>query len=240
MILAVDIGNSSSKTALYSDNKRGNITRIEGAPYDKIAELINENNVKAVIISDVSVPGPLKDQFLKSTSTPVHYLNPEMKFPFTIAYKTMESIGSDRLAAIAGAMVHHPATDVLVIDAGSAVTYDFITSGASYEGGNISPGLSMRFRALNNFTGRLPLVSAADSFREMGDDTTGAIRSGVILGLIYEINSYIRTFKSKYKGLKVVLSGGDAGFLSDHIDFSFTFAPDLVLDGLYNIMIYNA
>ena len=240
MILAVDIGNSSSKLALFNNNMKGEISRIEGSPLAQISEFGRSGVVDHIIISDVSSADMRKELASVGLAVPVHILSAEMKLPFSISYRTPGSIGSDRLAAIAGAMTIHPGSDIMVIDAGTAVTYDLVTSTGVFIGGNISPGLRMRFNALNRFTGRLPLVDPSGTFNQLGIDTEDAIRSGVVQGLVFEINEYIRTFESKYENLKVILSGGDTRFLSEHIKFSFTFAPDLILEGLNNIMTYNA
>jgi len=128
---------------------------------------------------------------------------------------------------------------VLIIDAGTALTFDFLSDNI-YKGGNISPGLAMRFRALNKFTDRLPLVSPTEYFTFPGRNTTDAIRAGVITGITYEINEYIRTFEKKRTHFKIILTGGDSEYLKDKIDYEVTCMPDIVTDGLNYILEYNA
>ena len=107
-------------------------------------------------------------------------------------------------------------------------------------GGNISPGINMRFRALNHFTDQLPLVSLSESYSFPGKNTADAIIAGVISGVSYEINEYIRTFEKKHTEFKVILTGGDSGYLKEKIDYQVTYMPDIVIDGLNYILEYNA
>jgi len=132
-----------------------------------------------------------------------------------------------------------PGENILVIDAGTAITYDYLI-GNKYIGGSIAPGLEMRFKALHKYTGKLPLLSLTDEYITPGNNTYNAILSGVINGSIYEINEYIRTFEKKHKKSRVILAGGDSGYLKKKLDDSVIWSPDLVLDGLNYILEYNA
>ena len=133
--------------------------------------------------------------------------------------------------AAAGGLVHHPGADLLVIDAGSALTVDLVSDGA-YRGGSISPGLSMRFRALHEYTDRLPLVTRRDSFSFPGQTTEEAIAAGVVMGMVYEINEYIRTLEERHEKLVTVITGGDSELLSSRTDRKLFIYPDLVTEGL--------
>ena len=117
--------------------------------------------------------------------------------------KHLKHLAPDRIAAVAGAFNLFPRSEILVIDAGTAITFDFLSAGI-YKGGNISPGLTMRFKALNKFTGKLPLVSPTDNYTFPGQNTTDAILAGVITGVTYEINEYIRTFEKKNTDFKII------------------------------------
>jgi type III pantothenate kinase len=169
----------------------------------------------------------------------VQVLTHNTRLPFINEYETPETLGTDRIAGIAGAFNKFPGKEVLVIDAGSAVTYDYL-SGNAFKGGNISPGLSMRFRALHHFTRRLPLVSTTEVVSAPGKNTLEAITAGVISGLIFEINEYIKKFKAVNPTAEVILTGGDGGYLKERIGYEVTYMPDLVLDGLNYILEYNA
>ena len=146
---------------------------------------------------------------------------------------------SDRMAAVVGANEQYPRRDILVIDAGTCITYEFIDSKGQYHGGNISPGMQMRFKALNQFTGRLPLIDSNGRKLPMGRDTETAIRAGVLKGMEYEISGYIESMKHKYPELLVFLTGGD-DFSFDSSVKSIIFADRfLVLKGLNRILNYN-
>jgi type III pantothenate kinase len=132
----------------------------------------------------------------------------------------------------------YPGRNVLIIDAGSAVTYDYL-SGKTYKGGNISPGLSMRFKALHRFTKKLPVGSTTEQINSPGRNTLEAITAGVINGLIFEINEYIRAFEEKNIDYMVVLTGGDSGYLKERLSYKVNYQPDLVLSGLNHILEYN-
>jgi type III pantothenate kinase len=178
-------------------------------------------------------------EFLSDRCEKVHRLTWQSHYPFSIDYETPDTMGVDRLAAAAGAFLHHPGADMLVIDAGSALTLDIITGGA-FRGGSISPGLSMRFRALNEFTGRLPLMSVSKNFSFPGRSTKDAITGGVVMGLVFEINEYIRTFEKRHEKLVTVITGGDSEIIASFTDRKMFLHPDLVTDGLNYLLDYNA
>ena len=170
---------------------------------------------------------------------PLLWLNHQTPLPVVNLYETPETLGYDRIAAAVGANERFPDRDVLVIDAGTCITYEFIDSKGQYHGGNISPGMQMRFKALHQFTGRLPLVDANGRKLLMGRDTETAIRTGVMKGIEYEISGYIESMKHKYPELLVFLTGGDE-FSFDSSVKSIIFADRfLVLKGLNRILNYN-
>ena len=159
--------------------------------------------------------------------------------PIRNGYSTPQTLGMDRLAAAVGAWCMKPSNDLLVIDAGTAITFDFVSAQGEYRGGNIAPGISMRLKALHEHTGALPLVLPQGEAPVLGRDTETAIRSGVINGMRFEIDGLIRELRSKYPSLLVFLTGGDAEFF-DIKGKSTTFAvPDLVLWGLSGIVGFN-
>jgi type III pantothenate kinase len=239
MNVIFDIGNSSTKVAVYDKWKKKISFRTKHFSCEKIQKMLEPYTLEGAIVSSVrDIPEFIFD--LLTVNIPyVHRLSQESKLPFRNEYETPATLGPDRIAAAAGAFHHFPGKDMLIIDAGSAVTFDFL-SGEAFKGGNISPGLSMRFKALHKFTGKLPLVSTTEKISSPGRNTVEAISAGVINGLIYEINEYIRTFKKSHAGLKVILTGGDSGYLKDKISHSVTYMPDIVIDGLNYILEYNA
>jgi type III pantothenate kinase len=239
MNLIIDIGNTSTKLAVYKGREKLSVSRIIDLSCEELEEELSGYKIERAIISSVrKLPPFIADLFV--TNIPfVHVMSHESNLPFKIEYETPETLGTDRIAAVAGAYNIFPRSEILIIDAGTAITYDFLSSGI-YKGGNISPGLTMRFKALNKFTGKLPLVFPGENYSSPGRNTNDAIMAGVITGLTYEINEYIRTFEKKESGFKVVLTGGDSGYLKDKINHEVTYMPDIVIDGLNLILEYNA
>jgi type III pantothenate kinase len=239
MNLIIDIGNTSTKLAVFEGWKKLSVSRINELSCEELEKELSGFKIKRAIISSVKkLPLFITDLFF--TNIPfVHILSHKSKLPFSVEYETPETLGTDRIAAVAGAYKLSPGSEVLVIDAGTAITYDFLSAGI-YKGGNISPGLTMRFKALNKFTEKLPLVSLKNSFTIPGRNTNDAIAAGVITGVTYEINEYIRTFKKKHIDFKIILTGGDSEFLKDKINYQITYMPDIVIDGLNYILEYNA
>jgi type III pantothenate kinase len=239
MNLILDIGNSSTKLAVFDGGKKLYTTRINDPDSADLEKELTGLMIQKAIISSVKVlPASVIDMLSRKVHY-VHLLSYKSKLPFKIEYETPSTLGPDRIAGAAGAFSLFPESELLVIDAGTAITYDLISEGI-YRGGNISPGLNMRFRALNEFTGRLPLVTLTDNFTHPGKNTSDAILAGVIMGVTFEINEYIRTFGKKNTDFKIVLTGGDSGFLKDKIYYQFTYMPDIVIDGLNYILEYNA
>jgi len=231
MNLIIDIGNTSVKVALANNGMIVRKERLASADPALIERFAGRHFPEGIIVSSVGAdPSDLLD-FLRGKCDRVHNLTWQSEYPFNIDYGTPETLGVDRLAAAAGGLVHHPGADLLVIDAGSALTVDLVSDGA-YRGGSISPGLSMRFRALHEYTDRLPLVTRRDSFSFPGKTTEEAIAAGVVMGMAYEINEYIRTFEESHEKLVTVITGGDSELLSSRTDRKLFIYPDLVTEGL--------
>ena len=239
MNLIVDIGNSSTKVAVFDKQEMITNFRSKELSNEMFEKKLTPFKIDKAIISSVRVTPDYIIDLLSVNISFVHLLSDKSKLPFIVEYDTPETLGTDRIAAVAGAYKMFPGKEVLIIDAGTALTFDFLSSGI-YKGGNISPGLRMRFKALNKFTGRLPLVSPAEIFTSPGRNTNDAIMAGVITGITYEINEYIRTFENKHVGFKIILTGGDSEFLKDKINHHITYMPDIVIDGLNYILEYNA
>jgi type III pantothenate kinase len=241
MNLIFDIGNTSTKIAVYDGEEKKTSLLTKQFSWHKLQEIFSQysDKIDKAIVSTVrNTPEYVID--MATLGIPyVQVLSHKTKLPFKNEYETPETLGPDRIAAVAGAFHMFPGRNVLIIDAGSAVTYDYL-SGKTYKGGNISPGLIMRFRALHRFTGKLPLGSTLEKYSSTGKNTLEAITAGVTDGLIYEINEYIRTFQEKNIDSMVILTGGDSGYLKDRISYKINYQPDLVLTGLNYILEYNA
>jgi len=239
MNLIIDIGNSSTKFAIFDGKNKVTSFHTRGISCEKVEKSLAPYKITKAIISSVRNTPEFVFDLLTVNIPFVHILTSRSKLPFTIEYETPDTLGTDRIAAVAGAYELFGASNVLIIDAGTAITYDFL-AGSKYKGGNISPGLNLRFRALHRFTGKLPLVPLKESYTFPGKNTTDAIAAGVISGVIYEINEYIRTFEKDHSDIRIVLTGGESSFLKDKIGYRATYMPDIVLDGLNFILEYNA
>ncbi|MBM3421033.1 MAG: type III pantothenate kinase [Bacteroidetes bacterium] len=239
MNLIADIGNTAVKIALFENGEMAFSSRLAG--FDELLIFLlqpGKRYDKAIISTVRDIPGNVLIE-IGARSGYLHRLSHKSSFPFSIDYETPETLGMDRLAAVAGAYNTNPHGNVLVIDAGTAVTFDVLSKNA-YKGGTISPGIDMRFRALNSFTGKLPLVEKDDNAGFPGRNTREAINSGVIFGIVFEINEYIREFNKNHSGTEVVLTGGDAPFLSGKVSEKHRVDPALVMHGLNFILEYNA
>ena len=238
--LIVDVGNSSAKIALFDGD-----TLIEQlcVSHEALPETIKGKSQDAgtcqAIISSVIPLDKAVESALSALPYPCLHMSAQLKMPFSIAYQTPETLGPDRLAAVAEAYAQHPGRNLLVIDAGTAITYDIVTADGTYQGGQISPGINMRLKALNHFTGKLPLVSKEGERVAIGNTTETAIREGVLQGVDKEIEGYINEYTLKYPDLLVFLTGGDA-FLLDNRVKNRTFADNLlVIKGLNRILTLN-
>ena len=206
---------------------------------DSLEAVCNKYDVRKAIVATVIDLNECVLAQLNKLPVPVLWLDSHTPLPVINLYETPETLGYDRMAAVVGANEQFPHRDILVIDAGTCITYEFIDSKGQYHGGNISPGMQMRFKALHQFTGRLPLVDTNGRKLPMGRDTETAIRAGVMKGMEYEISGYIESMKHKYPELLVFLTGGD-DFSFDSSVKSIIFADRfLVLKGLNRILNYN-
>jgi type III pantothenate kinase len=238
--LVLDIGNSRTKVAIFSLGEMVRSFTFNKLSLNGLKELMEEfpGTERAILSSVASVPSPVRN-FLKNSFITFLELNSRTPLPIVNGYGTPETLGLDRLAAAVGARVQFPDKDLLVIDAGTAVTFDLIEQSGIFLGGNISPGMRSRFRALNEFTRNLPLVEEADHWPLIGQTTEEAIRAGVLNGMVLEMDGMIDLLKKKYPEIQTVLTGGDAGFferrLKNHIFAKF----EITLIGLNRILEYN-
>ena len=214
--------------------------KVRGSRINATAEFCRRHNFSIGICSSVAAEDNEYEEFLNTLPFEVIRLKSGItSVPITICYKTPLTLGTDRLAAVVNASYRSPGKDILVIDIGTCITYDFIDADKRYIGGNISPGVLMRLKALNHFTGRLPLVDADGELPEMGYDTETAIRSGVTQSIKYEIDGYVTTMRKEHPSLVVYITGG--GCLKHHYaESNFIFTEDhMVAEGLNIILQYN-
>ena len=240
MDLVIDIGNSSSKGGVFDQQSCLHTFARDQLAMAYIKELLGEYpDISHAIISTVKKEEPSIAGLLQQTGISV--LGPDHTTPLPIRnlYRTKETLGFDRIAAAVEASGRHPGRDILIIDMGTAITIDFVSSKNEFLGGNISPGLQMRFRALHEFTGRLPQVEAAVQEVWLGADTESAIRAGVQQGIIFELDGYINEQKKRYPRLQVMMTGGDAVFFDKKLKNSIFVDLNLNLFGLHRILQYN-
>ena len=237
--LVIDIGNTMAKVAAFDGVSLLEVVYDSNRDLEHLADICRKYHFKRAIVATVI---DLSEQVLSQLALlpiPILWLNERTLLPIENLYETPQTLGYDRMAAVVAANEQFPGRDILVIDAGTCITYEFVDAAGCYQGGNISPGMQMRFRALHQFTGHLPLVQRDGRNLPMGKDTDTAIRAGVLKGMEYEISGYIVTMKHKYPELLVFLTGGD-DFSFDTNLKSIIFADRfLVLKGLNRILNYN-
>ena len=169
----------------------------------------------------------------------VHFISNNDPFPFQNKYETPRTLGIDRIVLATGATLQFPNQNRLVIDAGTCITYDFIDEKNNYLGGSISPGLRLRYEALHNFTAKLPLLSLEDPKNFIGASTSDAIHSGVVNGLVYEIDGFIAEYKLKYLNFIIILTGGDSDFLAKRLKNTIFANSNFLLESLNQTFQYK-
>ena len=239
MHIAIDIGNTQIKTGIFEEDVL--IRRVSfptSAMSDTLKELCAQYKVDKGILSHVS---RLDSEQILGIGDDVKLLllDKNTKVPFENLYSTPDTLGVDRIALAAAAVAKFPDEPVLVIDAGTCITYDFVNAKRQYEGGSISPGIAMRYKAVHSFTANLPLLDPENEIPAQGDSTVRAIHRGILSGVTYELEGAIEEYKSKNENLTVVLTGGDANFLSNNIKSTIFATPNFLLDGLNSILIHN-
>lgn len=241
MNLILDIGNTVSKYYLFDDGHLSSHGQELGHALNFIPSLLckgQKSITSAIICSVVDLPAEAEAWL---STLPCHVLRFSSSTPIPIGnyYRTPQTLGTDRLAAAVGAWTYQSEKPLLIIDAGSCITFDFVSAEGIYLGGNITPGLHARLQAVGDYFPRLPLVKAEGETPELGYDTETAIRSGVIEGIRHEIEGYISRFQTKYPELLVFLTGGDANHFADKIKSAIFADPILVPRGLNAILEYN-
>ncbi len=247
MNLAIDVGNTLAKAALFERNLLK--THIDSFDEQSLRAVFAQEKIENIIVSTVS---PRAEDLLKliPANIPIFRLAHDKPLPIQHLYQTPATLGMDRVAAVTGATVLCPFANRLVIDAGTCITYDFIDSTNLYHGGSISLGLQMRFRALHEFTAKLPLFSKENFSGEasfIGNSTETSMVSGVVYGLISEIEGFILKYQQKFGALQVVFCGGDAPFLWTKLKnekwenekTTIAYQKDLLFIGLNHILLYN-
>lgn len=237
MKLVVDLGNSQHKIAVFSDESIV-FLEISKNISDTLKHIFAVYDISSAILASV-IEHPLSVNEQISSKCHLLVFDEKTLIPVKNNYLTPETLGNDRLASVVAANKMFPGENVLVIDAGSCIKYDFIDSSAVYHGGAISPGLNMRLKALHTFTGKLPLIELSDCDNLIGNSTQQSILSGVVNGVIAEINGIVEQYCKTYSKLRVVLSGGDSEYLVNKLKNKIFAVSNIVLHGLKIILDYN-
>jgi type III pantothenate kinase len=237
MNLIADFGNTRIKTALFQEN-----SLISKKIYDSVSDLINDRDFYAgaqnVVIGSVVSN---HTRFINSLDKKkVLLFEATTPIPLKNLYKSALTLGSDRIAASIGAFSLYPQQNVLTIDAGTCIKYNFVNSANEYLGGAISPGLQMRLKAMNHFTDKLPMVEIDYNYEKLtGQNTQESILSGALLGAAAEVEETISRYRAVHENLVVIVSGGDAPYLCKQLKNRIFAHPDIVLMGLNTILNYN-
>ena len=240
MNLIIDVGNSWVKLAVYNEKQIIHHKAIA------IGELKHEvqkalRAYPKITYSILSAVAPVEYEIIEilKKHSECHVLHSDSRIPFRNRYGTPDTLGLDRMALVAAASEAYPNTNVLVIDAGSCITYDFLNARGEYLGGAISPGIHMRYNALHTFTANLPQLEAVENIEFIGNTTDKSIHSGVINGVIGEIDGVIDRYHDEYRRLSVVLTGGDAPFLSKRLKNTIFAHSNFLLEGLNYLLELN-
>ena len=241
MNICIDQGNSKVKMAVFDDGRLVVDVLCKGDVVQQMDELCSTYEIDKAIYCSVSGYDVALECRLKEIVP--HYLRMDrmLRLPLCNDYSTPQTLGLDRLAAAVGAYTFCPNKNLLIIDAGSAITYDFVSEEGHFVGGNIAPGLKMRFRALHDYTASLPLVSVSseESFPLFGSSTQEAIVTGVVRGIVYEMNGYVEEMKHKYGNISVFLTGGNLTYFHNRLNITTFAEKNLVMYGLNRILEHN-
>ena len=237
-VLIIDVGNTRIKWAVYID---GTFSLLKSTTDHDIDASIQQNNQLESVNSGicVNVRNDIDLAWLSKLRFPVHVLSRKDRFPFVNKYATPETLGIDRMVLAAGAVLLFPKENRLVIDAGTCLTFDFVNSKDEYLGGSISPGLSMRYRAMNEFTAKLPLLTPEYPKSIFGDSTFECLHVGASWGIIAEIDAYIEQVCKVFGNIKIILTGGDADFLAKQSKNRIFANSNFLLESLLSIYEYQ-
>ncbi|WP_242117615.1 type III pantothenate kinase [Aestuariivivens sediminicola] len=240
MNLVIDVGNSMVKLAVFDKDQ---MVFKDTVPIRRLHRSIHTisldyPHIEWAILSSVARLETSRMMALEERFKLLK-LDHSSKLPFENCYKTPETLGVDRLALVGAAFKTYPNTDVLIIDAGTCITFDFINNKNAYLGGAISPGIDMRYKALHTLTANLPLLDVKKPDSLIGNSTQGAIHSGVVHGVLKEIDGVIQAYQQKYPDLTVILTGGDAKFLSKQLKSSIFANSNFLLEGLNYLLQFN-
>ncbi len=240
MNLVIDAGNTAVKLAVFDPKKRVSLISVG---YEEVTAGLKSvfntyPQIKSILLSTVG-SWTLRDEEWLPEKCDLYHLSSNLKLPFHMAYGTPDTLGKDRIALAAAAISEYPDQNVLVIDAGTCITYDLVTADNSYLGGAISPGMRMRYSAMHEGTAALPLLEPELPENLIGKSTTGSMHSGVVNGIQFEIEGAVLQYQTRFPDLTVILTGGDAQFLSKQLKNTIFAHSNFLLQGLNFLLEYN-
>ena len=236
MNLVIDAGNTRTKIGIFEG-----AARIDAQVFAKPGEahaFLRKQVAEHLIVSAVTDDGASLASAVKATGQRLK-LSAALPLPIQNRYETPQTLGADRIAAACGAWQLFPGQSSLVIDCGTCINYEFVHASGYYGGGAISPGVNMRFSAMHEMTGRLPLTSPAGEAKLTGRNTQACLQSGVMNGVLEEIKGTMHRYEEANPGIRVILTGGDAHFFEKLLKPSIFVAPELILTGLNSILLHN-
>lgn len=241
MNLIIDVGNTYVKFAVYDKTNLMHKTSFKLSEFNIQYQSLKKEypNLKRSIIASVGHLSKEQVRQIKDEISVIE-LGPSTNLPFKNQYQTPRTLGVDRMALVSAAVNQFPNRNVLVIDAGTCITYDFLTKENHYLGGAISPGIRLRYKALNNLTANLPLLDTKMPKTIIGTTTESSIHSGVVFGVFKEIDGIIDQYLVDYSDLTVILTGGDTNFLSNQLKNTIFANSNFLLEGLNFILEYNS
>jgi type III pantothenate kinase len=235
MNLVIDAGNTSIKAGTFEKGQLREL--LYDIKLEDLGSLVKKYAIKKAVISSVNQDTALISEKINLKNALI--IGQHTRLPFKNLYKSPETLGTDRIAAVAGAISLYPGRPCLAIDAGTCITFDFIDADNNYQGGSIAPGINLRFKAMHNFTARLPLVERNNNIPLIGKNTEESMQSGVMTGVRAEIDGMIEEYRQLYPRLQVLICGGDAPFFETKLKQSIFVVPELVLIGLNRILDHN-
>lgn len=240
MNLIIDIGNTLTKVSVVNGQQVLFFSRYERLQPSDVENVVAQFKPQKAIYSAVGAMPTEAIGMMKQLIPYTLELKHSTPVPLLNLYASKTTLGLDRLAVAVGASYLYPNTNLLVIDSGTAITYELVTSRGEYLGGAISLGINMRFAALNHYTQRLPKVGLTRSYQLVGTDTESSIQSGVLNGIVNEVIGYILESERKFPNLVTVLTGGDANFFETKLKNNIFVIPNLLTLGLNRILEFNA
>lgn len=240
MLVAIDVGNTRIKAAVFEGYSLVNLYILEKECFQKELKIIFKTYSKITDLWVSSVSDIEKRAFEGLLdSVKIHFIGHLDSFPFHNLYATPATLGLDRMVLAAGAVLQYPKTNRLIIDAGTCITYDIVDENDNYLGGAIAPGLRLRYESLHHYTAKLPLLTLEMPEKYIGNSTNQSIHSGVVHGVLHEIEGYISKFREDYENFTIILTGGDSDFLAKRLKSTIFANSNFLLESLNHLFQFD-